>query len=154
MKANTKYLIRKGYISGIGSGVTWGLDAVLLGIVMTMSPFVENPILLVGGALAVGTAALAALALNTCFFAIHELLYEFSYDWMLVIFYFSSVILGWNLFLSWIPKSGDTGDHFTSLSKIIKRVLVPIYLFLLLKVCLLSLCPFLLLQLSSFLYVL
>ncbi len=51
MKANTKYLIRKGYISGIGSGVTWGLDAVLLGIVMTMSPFVENPILLVGGAL-------------------------------------------------------------------------------------------------------
>ena len=51
MKANTKYLIQKGYISGIGSGVTWGLDAVLLGIVMTMSPFVENPILLVGGAL-------------------------------------------------------------------------------------------------------
>ena len=44
MKANTKYLIRKGYIYGLGSGVTWELDAVLLGIVMTMSPFVANPI--------------------------------------------------------------------------------------------------------------
>lgn len=51
MKANTKFLIWKGNISGIGSGITWGLDAVLLGIVMTMCPFVENPILLAGGAL-------------------------------------------------------------------------------------------------------
>lgn len=51
MKANTKYLIRKGYAAGVGSGITWGLDAVLLGLVMAMSPFVENPILLIGGAL-------------------------------------------------------------------------------------------------------
>lgn len=111
------------------------LSIVLCGMYLVASKGAGNTLflhLLVGGAHAVGTAALAALALNTCFFAIHELLYEFSYDWMLVIFYFSSVVLGWNLFLSWIPKSGDTGDHFTSLSKIIKRVLVPIYLFLLL----------------------
>lgn len=40
---------RKGYISGILSGATWGLDAVLLGVVMVMAPFVENPILLAAG---------------------------------------------------------------------------------------------------------
>lgn len=51
MKANTKSFLRKGYASGIGSGITWGLDAVLLGLVMTMGPFVENPVLLAGGAL-------------------------------------------------------------------------------------------------------
>ena len=50
MKANNKALVRRGYIAGIGSGLTWGLDAVLLGIAMTMAPFVENPILLIGGA--------------------------------------------------------------------------------------------------------
>lgn len=49
MRANTTFLLKKGYINGIGSGITWGLDAVLVGIVMTMAPFVENPILLVGG---------------------------------------------------------------------------------------------------------
>ena len=31
------------------SGATWGLDAVLLGVVMVMAPFVENPILLAAG---------------------------------------------------------------------------------------------------------
>lgn len=41
---------RKGYYGGIMSGATWGLDAVLLGVVMIMAPFVENPVLLaVGG---------------------------------------------------------------------------------------------------------
>ena len=40
---------RKGIITGILSGATWGLDAVMLGAVMLMSPFVENPILLVAG---------------------------------------------------------------------------------------------------------
>mgnify|MGYP006874818166 CR=1 FL=1 len=40
---------RKGYISGILSGATWGLDAVMLGVVMVMAPFVENPILLAAG---------------------------------------------------------------------------------------------------------
>lgn len=41
---------RKGYYGGIMSGATWGLDAVLLGVVMVMAPFVENPVLLaVGG---------------------------------------------------------------------------------------------------------
>ena len=42
--------MRKGYLSGIGSGMTWGLDTVLIGVVMMMAPFVENPVLLVGGA--------------------------------------------------------------------------------------------------------
>ena len=51
MKANTIILIRRGYLSGIGSGLTWGLDAVLLGMAMLMTPFLENPILLMGGAL-------------------------------------------------------------------------------------------------------
>lgn len=49
MKANTNYLLKKGYACGIGSGMTWGLDAVLIGMAMAMTPFVENPILLVGG---------------------------------------------------------------------------------------------------------
>lgn len=40
---------RKGLIAGILSGATWGLDAVLLGVVMVMTPFVENPILLLAG---------------------------------------------------------------------------------------------------------
>lgn len=40
---------RKGVISGILSGATWGLDAVMLGVVMMMAPFVDNPILLVAG---------------------------------------------------------------------------------------------------------
>ena len=40
---------KKGLISGILSGATWGLDAVLLGVVMVMAPFVENPILLLAG---------------------------------------------------------------------------------------------------------
>lgn len=45
MKANNKALVRKGYAAGIGSGMTWGLDAVMLGIAMAMAPFVDNPIL-------------------------------------------------------------------------------------------------------------
>lgn len=49
MKANNIKLVRRGYASGIGSGMTWGLDAVLLGMAMAMTPFVENPVLLVGG---------------------------------------------------------------------------------------------------------
>jgi drug/metabolite transporter (DMT)-like permease len=40
---------RKGIIAGALSGATWGLDAVLLGVVMVMAPFVENPILLLAG---------------------------------------------------------------------------------------------------------
>lgn len=40
---------RKGIISGVLSGATWGLDAVMLGVIMVMAPFVENPILLVAG---------------------------------------------------------------------------------------------------------
>lgn len=40
---------RIGIITGILSGMTWGLDAVMLGVVMVMTPFVENPILLIAG---------------------------------------------------------------------------------------------------------
>lgn len=40
---------RKGVVAGILSGATWGLDAVMLGVVMVMVPFVENPVLLVAG---------------------------------------------------------------------------------------------------------
>ena len=40
---------RKGIIAGGLSGATWGLDAVMLGVVMVMAPFVENPILLIAG---------------------------------------------------------------------------------------------------------
>lgn len=49
MKANTTQLLRKGNLAGIGSGMTWGLDAVLIGMSMAMAPFVEHPVLLVGG---------------------------------------------------------------------------------------------------------
>ena len=49
MKANTSALMRKGYTTGVLSGMTWGLDTVLIGVAMAMAPFVENPILLVGG---------------------------------------------------------------------------------------------------------
>ena len=40
---------RKGVITGVLSGATWGLDAVMLGAVMVMTPVVENPILLIAG---------------------------------------------------------------------------------------------------------
>ena len=40
---------RKGYFGGVMSGITWGLDAVMLGVVMVMAPFVENPVLLAAG---------------------------------------------------------------------------------------------------------
>ena len=40
---------RKGIITGVLSGATWGLDAVMLGVVMVMTPFIENPILLIAG---------------------------------------------------------------------------------------------------------
>jgi len=40
---------RKGIIAGVLSGATWGLDAVMLGVVMVMVPFVENPVLLIAG---------------------------------------------------------------------------------------------------------
>ncbi|MCR5077915.1 MAG: DMT family transporter [Prevotella sp.] len=50
MKANTPALLRKGYLTGLGSGMTWGLDAVMLGIAMAMTPFVSDPLLLIGGA--------------------------------------------------------------------------------------------------------
>ncbi|RKW58898.1 MAG: DMT family transporter [Prevotella sp.] len=39
----------KGYVTGMLSGATWGMDTVLLGLAMTMLPFTENPILLIGG---------------------------------------------------------------------------------------------------------
>lgn len=49
MKANTSALLRKGYTTGVLSGMTWGLDTVLIGVAMAMAPFVEDPVLLVGG---------------------------------------------------------------------------------------------------------
>lgn len=39
----------KGYFNGLMAGATWGLDAVVLGVVMVMAPFVENPVLLAAG---------------------------------------------------------------------------------------------------------
>ena len=49
MKAMTPVMMRKGYATGILSGMTWGLDTVLIGVAIAMTPFVENPILLIGG---------------------------------------------------------------------------------------------------------
>lgn len=49
MKAKSITNIHLGYIYGLGSGFTWGFDTVLIGIVITMAPFVENPLLVVGG---------------------------------------------------------------------------------------------------------
>ena len=40
---------RKGYYGGLMAGATWGLDAVMLGVVMVMAPFVEDPVLLAAG---------------------------------------------------------------------------------------------------------
>ena len=37
MKANTSALMRKGYTTGVLSGMTWGLDTVLIGVAMAMS---------------------------------------------------------------------------------------------------------------------
>lgn len=41
----------KGYILGGISGLTWGLDAVLIGIILSLTIFQSDPLLLVGGAL-------------------------------------------------------------------------------------------------------
>lgn len=49
MKAKTSLLLKKGYGAGILSGMTWGLDTVLIGVIMTMAPFMESPILVLGG---------------------------------------------------------------------------------------------------------
>ena len=49
MKAMTPVMMRKGYATGILSGMTWALDTVLIGVAIAMTPFVENPILLIGG---------------------------------------------------------------------------------------------------------
>lgn len=42
-------LKNNGYLFGGLSGLTWGLDSVLIGIVLSMSPFIDNPALAVGG---------------------------------------------------------------------------------------------------------
>ena len=39
----------KGYICGMLSGLTWGLDTVILGVAMAMAPFAENKVLVLGG---------------------------------------------------------------------------------------------------------
>ena len=39
MKANTSALMRKGYTTGVLSGMTWGLDTVLIGVAMAMAHF-------------------------------------------------------------------------------------------------------------------
>ena len=49
MKAMTPVMMRKGYATGILSGMTWGLDTVLIGVAIAMTPFEENPVLLIGG---------------------------------------------------------------------------------------------------------
>ena len=49
MKANTSALVKKGFGAGILSGMTWGLDTVLIGVAMAMAPFTENPLLVIGG---------------------------------------------------------------------------------------------------------
>lgn len=49
MKADTIQMLHRGYVCGIGSGMTWGLDTVLIGVAMLAAPFVENSVLLVGG---------------------------------------------------------------------------------------------------------
>lgn len=40
----------KGYILGIGSGLTWGLNSVLVGLVLATSLFVDNPLYVIAGA--------------------------------------------------------------------------------------------------------
>lgn len=50
MKVKSTLNNQLGYIYGLGSGFTWGLDTVLIGVAMTMAPFVEHPLLIVGGA--------------------------------------------------------------------------------------------------------
>lgn len=42
-------LKNNGYLFGGLSGLTWGLDSVLIGIVLSMVPFIDNPILAIGG---------------------------------------------------------------------------------------------------------
>ena len=49
MRVNTALKTRLAYVYGLGSGFTWGLDTVLIGVVMGLTPFVENPLLVVGG---------------------------------------------------------------------------------------------------------
>ncbi len=39
----------KGWISGLFSGITWGLDTTLLRYVLTLAPFLIDPVLAVGG---------------------------------------------------------------------------------------------------------
>jgi|UniRef100_UPI0040271A52 drug/metabolite transporter (DMT)-like permease len=49
MRVNTALRTHLAYVYGLGSGFTWGLDTVLIGVVMGLTPFVENPLLVVGG---------------------------------------------------------------------------------------------------------
>ncbi|MCM0323226.1 DMT family transporter [Bacteroides fragilis] len=49
MKAKTISDVRGGYLLGILSGMTWGLDTVLIGVIMSIAPFTTSALLLVSG---------------------------------------------------------------------------------------------------------
>lgn len=49
MRAKSALKTHLAYVYGLGSGFTWGLDTVLIGVAMTLTPFVEKPLLIVYG---------------------------------------------------------------------------------------------------------
>lgn len=51
MKATTISDVKRGYIWGITSGMSWGLDTVLIGLIMSTTTFATSTSLLVSGAL-------------------------------------------------------------------------------------------------------
>lgn len=54
MEAKLALKTHLAYVYGLGSGFTWGLDTVLIGVIMTLTPFVENPLLIVCGTFVCG----------------------------------------------------------------------------------------------------
>lgn len=49
MKAKTLSEVKGGYLWGILSGMTWGLDTVLIGIIMSAVPFTTSMTLIATG---------------------------------------------------------------------------------------------------------
>ncbi len=49
MKKYNEALDRTGWTAGFFSGITWGIDTVLIAVVLMMSPFISDPLLVVGG---------------------------------------------------------------------------------------------------------
>lgn len=119
------------YLSLYTGGIV--LAAVLLGVYLLWDE--EHgpslfPHVLAGAAKAAGVTLVAGLSLTLCITAVRTLLFEISYEWYLVIWYFAVLIVGVPLFLAWLPSRGEPAALPSALRQLSVRILLPVYLVL------------------------